>query len=153
MNYKKTFLAMVSGLALTCSAHGQDTGTSSDENQLRQLKEVLWPQAYREQDVALLDKILDPSFEMVGEDGRRFSKADEIASLPDSTWPHDAFSFYISRLDIYDGQFAIVSGEGRGKGKNAEGPYCFVYQSSNVLHKTNHQWKAVASHVSGVKDC
>ncbi len=125
----------------------------SDEQQLRYIKEVLWPKIYREQDTAGLEKLLDPSFELVAANGSRTSKADEVASLSSFTWPHDNFKFSITRLDIYKSNFAIVSGEGRASGNNKKGAYCFKYQSSNVLQKVKNEWKAVLSHVSGVKDC
>lgn len=127
--------------------------TDADRQKLTYLKEKLWPQAYEQQDAELLDSILDPSFELVSANGQRTSKADELESLVLYPWPHDNFSFTIKRLDIYRNNFAIVSGEGRGNGSNKEGKYCFAYQSSNVLHKVEGEWKALLSHVSGVTSC
>ena len=38
---------------------------------LREFKTVLWPQAYRTQDVELLDRMLHDSFEMIDGEGNR----------------------------------------------------------------------------------
>jgi hypothetical protein len=39
---------------------------------------VEWPRAYREQDVALLDRILADEFQMIDADGNWSTKAEEI---------------------------------------------------------------------------
>ena len=38
---------------------------ADDEHELRHIKTVLWPQAYRTQDVELLDRLLHDSFEVI----------------------------------------------------------------------------------------
>lgn len=127
---------------------------SDDEVTLTHLKEVLWPQAYKEQDADLLGEILDESFELVAADGKRSSKQQELSDLDKYPWPHEKFSFKVKRLDVYQQKFAVVSGEGKAQGRAGEADYCFTYQSSNVLHKVAGEWKAVLSHVSGVnKSC
>jgi ketosteroid isomerase-like protein len=55
------------------------------------------------------------------------------------------------RLEIFENGTAVVSGTGRMEGEDENGPYKITYQSSNVLIKRQGQWKAIASHVSGVK--
>ena len=124
--------------------------SNPDETALRHLKEDLWPTAYREQDVALLETILHESFQMVQADGSWSDKQRELDSLPGATWPHDDFRFQIQRLDVYSDS-AIVAGEGRASGHGETGPYCFTYQSTNVLIKSEGRWQAVASHVSGIQ--
>lgn len=127
---------------------------TGDLDELRHLKEVLWPQAYRERDVELLDSILHADFAMTGANGAISTRADELAQLPDSTWPHESFRFEIQRLDIYHGNTAIVAGQGRASGTGSDGPYCYTYQSTNVLIRSEGRWRAVTSHVSGVqRDC
>ena len=42
------------------------TSFADDEQELRHIKTVLWPQAYRTQDVELLDRLLHESFEAWG---------------------------------------------------------------------------------------
>ena len=143
MKYLIPFLAVLS-MTVSMPAH-------ADEAELRQLKETIWPQAYRERDIELLDRILDAEFVLVSADGSWSTKADELASLPSSTWPHDSFEFEIKRLDLYNDNTAIISGEGRATGTDAGKPYCLRYQSSNVLIRRDIGWRAVLSHVSGVE--
>lgn len=121
-----------------------------DHNTLRHLKETLWPQAYREADVELLDSILHEDFAIITASGEWSTRKTELAELPNYGWPHESFSYQIRRLDIYHDNTAIVAGEGRASGNNDEGPYCLRYQSSNILIKQGGKWKAVLSHVSGV---
>lgn len=123
----------------------------ADEAELRRLKETIWPQAYRERDVELLDRILDADFVLVSDDGGWSTKTDELAGLSGRPWPHDSFEFEIKRLDLYNDTTAIISGEGRATGIEAGKPYCLRYQSSNVLIRRDVGWRAVLSHVSGVE--
>ena len=54
-------------------------GQNTDETEkLRHLKEVEQPQAYREQDTSLLDRILADEFQMIDADGNTYTKQDEI---------------------------------------------------------------------------
>jgi hypothetical protein len=73
---------------------------------------VLWPQAYRTQDVALLDRLLHDSFQMIDDTGKRSDKAGELSWIRENTWNPGAFEYRIERLDIYDGRWAIVDGSG-----------------------------------------
>lgn len=153
MKLLKALFYLVTTLHLTYVVKVYAEEPRNDAEQLRHIKEVLWPKAYKEQNVALLDSILDSSFQLITSEGARSSKADELAALPDFLWPHTTFSYDIHRLDIYSEQFAIVAGEGRATGENGKGEYCFKYQSSNVLHKKGANWQGVLSHVSGVTEC
>jgi len=114
----------------------------SDEEQLRHFKTVLWPQAYREGDVDLLETLLHDDFEMIEADGNRSTKDDELAYVRDAKWDPGAFEYQIDRLQVFEERFAIVSGLGLTT--------AYSYRSSNVLVKVEGSWRAVASHVSGV---
>ena len=116
---------------------------TDDEATLRHFKTVLWPQAYRTQDVELLDHLLHETFEMVDADGNRSTKPDELDELARTGWDPGEFEYRIERLSIYDGRFAIITGEGVASS--------YRYRSSNVLIKDADRWHAVASHVSGVR--
>jgi hypothetical protein len=115
----------------------------SDEAQLRHIKTVLWQQAYRNQDVPLLDSLLHDSFQLIDDSGRRSSKKQELEWISANAWDPGSFEFRIERLDIYDGHTAIVAGRGIASD--------YSYSSSNVLIKADGRWQAVASHVSGVQ--
>lgn len=123
----------------------------SDEEILRELKEVLWPRAYFEQDDDLLDSILAEEFQMVDAEGNWSNKADQLARVRGRKPSYDSLVFQIKRLDIFENGSAIVAGTGVVDGTDDDGPYTFHYQSTNVLIKRDGEWKAVASHVSGVK--
>lgn len=122
----------------------------SDDAVLRQLKQEIWPRAYRENDVDLLDRILHERFVLIDASGETTPKRKELAMLPEYRWTHDEFAYGVDHLEIFDGRTAVVSGAGRATGTSESGRYCLTYRSSNVLVKQNGAWKAVLSHVSGV---
>jgi hypothetical protein len=113
----------------------------ADEETLRHFKTVLWPQAYRTQDVELLGTLLHDSFQMIDDQGNRSTKEKELAWIAEHEWNPGTFEYHIERLDIYDGRWAIIDGTGIAEKYN--------YKSSNVLIKQDGRWQAVASHVSG----
>jgi len=117
---------------------------ADDEATLRHFKTVLWPQAYRTQDVELLDSMLHDSFEVIDSEGNVSTKQGELDFIANNKWDPGSFEYRIDRLDIYDGKTAIISGAGIASN--------YTYKSSNVLIKENGKWRAVSSHVSGVKD-
>lgn len=117
---------------------------TNDETTLRHFKTVLWPQAYRNQDVELLEQLLDDSFQMIDGEGNRSNKAKELEWISNNAWNPGAFEYRIERLEIYNGDTAIIDGTGFAEK--------YTYKSSNVLIRTNGQWRAVASHVSGYKE-
>ena len=113
----------------------------SDEETLRQFKTVLWPQAYRTQDVELLNRLLHDSFQMIDAEGGRSTREQELEWIAKNAWNPGSFEYRIERLDIYDGRIAIIDGTGIAER--------YSYKSSNVLIKEGGEWRAVASHVSG----
>jgi len=117
---------------------------SSDEETLRHFKTVLWPQAYRTQDVALLDRMLHDSFQMIDDQGKRSTKQKELAWIAENQWNPGVFEYRIERLDIYEGRWAIIDGTCVAER--------YSYRSSNVLIKEDGTCRAVASHVSGYEE-
>ena len=140
--------ALVVGVS---GARGARSDASADEAAIRELKEVLWPKAYFEQDTALLDRILAPEFQMVDGDGNWSSKAEELAWVGKNKPSYDSLSFAIRRLDVFENGTAIAAGKGTIRGTDENGPYVAEYQSTNVLIRRDGQWRAIASHVSGYK--
>jgi hypothetical protein len=140
-------------ILLSCLAAGRAAAQnrSADEAALRHLKTVLWPQAYKEQDAALLDRILDDGFQSVDADGNWSNKRLELEELRRSTPSYDSLRFRIRRLDILENGTAVVAGTGTVFGRDSLGPYTVDYQSSNILIHRVGQWRAIASHVSGVQ--
>jgi len=124
----------------------------ADTESLTYFKEVLWPKAYREQDTTLLDSLLDDSFQMIDDQGGWYKKADEIAWISKNKPSYERFHYEIKRLDIYRNGTAVISGIGHMEGTDKEGKsYHTTYHSSNVLIKLDGEWKAINSHVSGIK--
>jgi len=134
-------LFLLAAIALSLFSTG---ACAEDEQTLRHFKTVLWPQAYRTQDVELLDKLLHDSFEMIDAEGKRSTKQAELDYVQNNRWDPGTFEYRIERLQIYEGAFAIVDGTGLAEE--------YTYKSSNVLIKEDGQWQAIASHVSGLKE-
>lgn len=122
--------------------------TEEDYQKLRYLKEVEWPKAYREQDTILLDRILNDDFQMVSANGDWSTKALQLERIKRSKPSYDSFRFEIKRLDIYDNGTAVVAGTGHIQTDTTK----MIYQSSNILIKKDKEWKAIASHVSGITE-
>lgn len=110
---------------------------------LRHFKTVLWPQAYRTQNVELLDRLLHDSFEMLDADGNVSTKQQELEYIKNNEWDPGSFEYRIERLQIYQGSFAVIAGTGVAE--------AYTYKSSNFLVKEDGEWRAIASHVSGFK--
>jgi hypothetical protein len=64
---------------------------------------------------------------------------------------YDSLRFSIRRLDVFENGTAVVAGTGTVFGRDSLGPYTVSYQSSNIMIRRQGQWRAVASHVSGVQ--
>ena len=124
---------------------------SNDLEILRHLKEVEWPKAYRDQDTTLLDRILADEFQMIDAEGNWYTKNDELAYIKKNKPSYDSFRFEIKRLEIFENNTAVISGTGHIKGADQKGAYQMTYQSSNILIKRGSLWKAISSHVSGIK--
>ncbi len=114
-----------------------------DEAVLRHFKTVLWPQAYRTQDTALLARLLHESFEMLDDAGNRSTRQKELEAVAAEAWDPGEFRYEIERLEIYDGRFAVIDGRGIASD--------YTYVSSNYLVKQDGRWQAIGSHVSGFR--
>lgn len=153
MRFKISILSVSLSILLS-SCYKQDAhepiNFSNEESMaaLRYLKEVEWPKAYREQDTMLLDRILAEEFQLIDADGNKFAKADELAWIKKQAMKADTFHYEITRLDIFENGSAIVSGTGHIWNEGQE----TLYQSSNYLVLRNNLWKAVGSHVSGIRE-
>lgn len=132
--------ALLCLLTFCAATPAEGSDLTEDETALRHLKTELWPRAYRTGDTQLLDQLLHNSFQLIGADGSRSTKAQELAWIAENEWNPGEFEYRIERLDVY-GDMAIVAGEGVATG--------YRYRSSNVLIREDGRWRAVASHVSG----
>ena len=137
----KVFLAVL--CAIFCVNSTLVLADDSDRQALINIKEQLWPKAYREQDAELLDRLLHSSFQMIDAEGKRSTKANELEYVRTHEWNVENFRFHIQRLDIYDAGFAVIDGMGETD--------TYTYMSSNYLVKEDGRWQAIGSHVSGFK--
>ncbi len=149
MNSLTFTLGLLILFSCSCSNKSEITNLYKDEEKknLRYLKEVEWPKAYREQDTILLDRILGAEFQMIDNSGNWTTKQDELDWISNNSPSYDSFYFDIKRFEILENGTAIINGTGHIFNDTVE----TVYQSSNVLIKRGENWKAVMSHVSGVK--
>lgn len=148
----RVFAILLVMLSLAMPVRAQSTG-GADAAAIRQFKLELWPRAYAEPNVALLDQLLASEFQSIDAKGAVSTKADELAYVrgkaKDS--PDRRFRFDIERLDILPNGTAIVSGTGHVVEPPRDGVHpAFRYRSSNILIKRDGRWQAIASHVSGV---
>lgn len=141
-------LALCGALALGTAAAAD---RSADEAALREIKEVLWPRAYFEQDTELLGRLLAPEFQMVDGDGNWTTRADELDWVSKNKPGYDSLTFELKRLEVFENGTAIAAGTGTIRGTDKDGPYVAQYQSTNVLIKRDGAWRAIASHASGYK--
>ncbi|MEO9513029.1 MAG: hypothetical protein ABJN84_14075 [Flavobacteriaceae bacterium] len=121
--------------------------TDVDRGILKNLKEVQWPKAYQEQDTLLLNTILGDDFQMIDANGIWSNKTIELEWIKENSMDVDSFFYEIKRLDILDNGTALICGTGHIINDSTE----TIYQSSNILIKRKEMWKAIASHVSGIK--
>ncbi len=147
--YLANCLCFVSIAVLTASA--QSKPETADATTLRYMKEVEWPKAYREQDTRLLDRILADEFQMIDGSGEWSNKKKELEYIAANKPTYASFRFEIKRLDIFENGTAVVAGTGHIVSRDKDGTFRMEYQSSNVLIKRNGVWKAILSHVSGIK--
>jgi hypothetical protein len=147
----RSWLAMLAVLMMAAPAPGASGAGTADERELRRLKEELWPRAYREGDVALLDSILAAEFRLIAPDGSWSDKAKELDEVAHSRWVNRSFRFEIRRLEVFENGTAIVAGRGVVLGPESDPAGGYQYQSSNVLIRRDGRWQAIASHVSGYR--
>ncbi len=148
----RLLLVVTAACLLVCcngpSSSNQDPVTAEELEALRYLKEVEWPEAYREQDTVLLDRILGDDFQMIDAAGNWSDKAAELAWIKENASAPDSFYYEIKRLEALENGTVLICGTGHIFNDSTH----MIYQSSNIMIKRKENWKAVASHVSGIKE-
>lgn len=148
---KHLLYAIIGLFLISCNCEYPETTvveySKEEKEKLRYLKEVEWPKAYREQDTILLNRILADEFQFIQADGFYSNKEIELEYIKNNEYTYDSFYFEIKRFEFFENGTAIVSGTGHITIDTTE----IIYQSSNVLIMRDNEWKAISSHVSGVK--
>ena len=148
MKFLTQLLICLTIFNFSCKESSKVTEVNSNEMEmLRNLKEVEWPKAYREQDTLLLDRILGEDFKLIDQEGNWYSKKDELDWIKGNATSYDSFFYEIKRLEILENGTAVICGTGHIFNDSVKS----IYQSSNILIKRDEKWKAILSHVSGVK--
>jgi hypothetical protein len=137
-------LRLITLLSIFLSVSTPVDASEADEVLLRHFKTIMWPTAYKTQDVELLDRMLHPSFQMIDDAGNRSTKEKELDYIKNNHWNPRNFVYSIERLDIYDSRFAVIDGTGETD--------TYTYKSSNYMIKEDGQWRAIGSHVSGFRE-
>lgn len=158
----KTYLILAI-LALFVACNSQPaTQTSSqpaavvindqDVQTLTDLKIVSFKKAYEEQDTVLLNEILHDSYQLVDDGGEVYSKNDEMAYVAQYGPSYETFTYDILSLEVYENGTASMFGKGTITGSDIEGNYTQSYKETDVFVKEEGTWRAVTTHVSGVKE-
>lgn len=148
-------IALISFLVISCATSDtskQAAVTPEDEAIVRNLKTTLLPNAYIEQDTARLNQLLHKDFQLVDDNGDTYTKTDEMEYVGNYGPSYSSFEFEVLRLNVFDNGTAMVFGKGTMKGTDDAGAYITSYKSSDIFIKVEGQWKAISSHVSGVKE-
>lgn len=128
---------------------------AADEAALRHIKTEIWPAYYAEQDVDGLAEFLAAGFVTFSPDGAATTRADALASVAAEPWTPAEFVYTVERIDWHGPDLVEVSGTGDSLREDADGRACrHRYFSSNRLIRdeaARHGWRALSSHVSGVR--
>lgn len=153
---KHYFVLFLAGLLWSCSSTEESTNASAlssgDEQALRELVTTIWPQAYENQDTAVLNRILHAQFKLVDDQGESYSKEAEIQYAGKYGPSYDSFTYEVKGLSLFENGTAVISGAGLIRGQDSDGSYTTSYTSSDVFVKEGGEWKVINSHVSGVKE-
>jgi hypothetical protein len=152
MQAKIVLMALIL-LQTACGARPERAVAPADDvAALRDLKLVLWPRAYREQNTTLLEGLLADDFVVIDGKGTISTKQQELDWVAHNRPGYSTFRYTIERINVYDGVSAIIAGLGEIQFDDEKGPRTVRYRSTNVLVKQAGRWRAVASHVSMVPD-
>jgi len=148
------FLSVTFAILVACNppAVAQSNVSDQDYQTLTDLKIVSFAKAYEEQDTVLLDRILHEKYQLVDDGGAVYSKASEMEYVSKYGPSYDSFEYTIQKLEIFENGTAMIFGIGAIAGSDTQGAYTQTYKSTDVFVKEQGKWKAITTHVSGVKE-
>lgn len=151
---KTYFIPAALAVLVACNppAKAQSNTTDQDYKTLTDLKIVSFAKAYEEQDTVLLDQILHDKYQLVDDGGETYSKESEMEYVSKYGASYDTFNFTIQKLEVFENGTAMIFGVGSMTGSDIEGSYSQTYKSTDVFVKEKGKWKAITTHVSGVKE-
>lgn len=150
---KKIFIVLGALFFFSCSADkGQKVVDANDLGELTDIQKNQWVKAYMEQDTVLLDELLHEYYQLIDDNGDRYTKKDELDYISNYPPSYSSQEFEILEIDIVDNGSAVVLAKATIKGSDDVEAYITTYTSSTSFVKLNDKWKAISSHVSGVKE-
>jgi ketosteroid isomerase-like protein len=133
-------------IALLLASAAALAAPAATEQQLKDA-ETAWSQAYVKGDIASLDKLLAAEYLFTDQDGKTFTRAEDIASVKSGEFKMTSFKIDDLKIHVYT-DFATVTGLNEfvatDSGKDASCKCRFT----DVFVKRDGRWQAVASHVS-----
>ncbi len=155
MKYSYLFHVTTFFLVISCGPQGQGdspTISAADVETLRNIKMELWAKAYEEQDTTLLGQLLHDKYQLIDDTGEVYSKNDEMTYVSQYGPTYESFVYEIDQIEVFPNGTAVVTGRGAMRGTDDEGNYLTTYKESNSFVKEGDAWRAINTHVSGVKD-
>lgn len=133
-------------IALLLASAAALAAPAATEQQLKDA-ETAWSQAYVKGDIASLDKLLAAEYLFADQDGKTFTRAEDIASVKSGEFKMTSFKIDDLKIHVCS-DFATVTGLNEfvatDSGKDASCKCRFT----DVFVKRDGRWQAVASHVS-----
>lgn len=134
------------GASTAPSLLAQQVSTSTKQE--IQIIQDAWAQAYLKKDVGILERILGAEFYIFSAwDGKRYSRADEIQSLPIDPIAYTSVANLVREVQVH-GDIAIALGQFMGTGTEGGKPVDQRGTWQTVFAKRNGQWVAIASHAA-----
>ena len=156
---KKLFILLIgASLLYSCSTSTSSNKETkpvtdgSDIGVLTDIQQNQWVKAYLEQDTVLLDKILHERYQLIDDNGDRYTKQDELTYISSYPASYSTQEYEILEIDLIENGSAIVIAKATLKGEDGAEAYITTYTSSTTFVKMDGQWSAINSHVSGVKE-
>ncbi len=125
---------------------------ANDLSELTDIQKNQWVKAYLEQDTALLNVLLHERYQLIDDNGDKYTKQDEMTYVSNYPPSYSSQEFEILEIDIIEMGAAVVLAKSTLKGTDGSEAYITTYTSSTSFVKISDQWQAINCHVSGVKE-
>lgn len=152
---KKLFVFAIVLSLISCNTSPKPIQSVVDSGDMDKLKDIQKNQlvkAYLEQDSVLLDELLHKDYQLIDDNGDRYSKTDEVTYVTNYPASYSSQEFEILEIDIVENGTAVVIAKATLKGTDGQEAYITSYTSSSTFVKIEGKWQAINSHVSGVKE-
>jgi ketosteroid isomerase-like protein len=104
-------------------------------------------EAYKTNDVAGIEKYMDPSYELTDSKGNTTTRAMDIADARNRVTTYSEFRNHDMKIRLY-GDTAVVVGITSIKGETAGEKFAIDVRFTDTMIRRDGQWRMVAGHVS-----